>query len=244
MSEKAVETDQYYLMCERDWIFHMLITVAGFFGAYTYLLRGGVFCNAQTGNVVLMGMALGAGNWSKALYYIIPISAYLLGSFISELIPGPVKKHLRLRWDTLLIAIEMFTVLLLGFVPESAPVQISQIAINFIASMQYNTFRQSQGTPMATTFATNHIRQIGIGLAKEVQHRRTNNKTHREKLRKHFEMLLFFVLGAIIGTMLGNLFLGKAIWFTMIPLAVIFGTLLHADLTTEKEMIDRKPAGH
>ena len=121
---------RYYLMCERDWIYHLLILVAGFFGAYTYLLRGNVFCNAQTGNVVLMGMALGSGEWWEALYYIIPISAYLLGSFISELVPGPVKRHFPLRWDTLLIAIEMLVVLALGFVPESAPVQISQVAIN------------------------------------------------------------------------------------------------------------------
>lgn len=244
MAEKAAETDRYYLMCERDWIYHILITVAGFFGAYTYLLRGNVFCNAQTGNVVLMGMALGSGEWWEALYYIIPISAYLLGSFISELVPGPVKRHFPLRWDTLLIAIEMLVVLILGFVPESAPVQISQVAINFIASMQYNTFRQSQGTPMATTFATNHIRQIGIALAKEVKYLHTGNTAHREKLRKHFEMLIFFVLGAVVGTVLCSLFLGKALWFTMIPLAVIFGTLLHADLTTEKDMTERKPSGH
>ncbi|MGI5885494.1 MAG: YoaK family protein [Candidatus Spyradocola sp.] len=244
MEAKTAKTDRYYLMCERDWIFHILITVAGFFGAYTYLLRGGVFCNAQTGNVVLMGMALGAGNWMHALYYVIPISAYLLGSFLSELAPEALKSHFPFRWDTLLIAVEMLVVLALGFVPESAPVQISQVAINFIASMQYNTFRQSQGTPMATTFATNHIRQIGIGLAKEVQGLRTGSKAHREKLRKHFEMLVFFVLGAVIGTVLCNLFLGKALWFTLIPMAVVFGTLLHADLTIEKDMIERKPLGH
>lgn len=55
-----------FLMCERNWIYDTLIAVAGFFGAYTYLLRGNVFCNAQTGNVVLMGMALGAGKWREA----------------------------------------------------------------------------------------------------------------------------------------------------------------------------------
>ena len=69
----------YYLMCERTWVYHILMGVAGLFGAYTYLLRGNVFCNAQTGNVVLMGMALGSGEWGQALYYLIPISAYLLG---------------------------------------------------------------------------------------------------------------------------------------------------------------------
>ena len=58
-----VKRGRYYLMCERDWVYFTLIAVAGFFGAFTYLLRGNVFCNAQTGNVVLMGMALGAGKW-------------------------------------------------------------------------------------------------------------------------------------------------------------------------------------
>ena len=148
----------YFLMCERNWVYDVLMAVAGFFGAYTYLLRGNVFCNAQTGNVVLMGLALGAGEWGQALYYLIPISAYILGALVSELLPNPVKRRLPLRWDTLLIAIEMLAAALVGLIPLSAPVQISQVAINFIASMQYNTFRQAEGVPMATTFATNHIR--------------------------------------------------------------------------------------
>ena len=238
------QTDPYFLMCERKWLFHVLIVVAGFFGAYTYLLRGNVFCNAQTGNVVLMGMALGARKWSEALYYLIPISAYLMGAFVSELLPNPIKHRLPIRWDTLLIAIEMLVVLGLGFVPESAPVQISQVAINFIASMQYNTFRQAEGVPMATTFATNHIRQIGVGLAKEVKHLRTKNRSHREKLLQHFEMLMFFLIGAVVGTVLCNIFVGKAIWATLIPLGVILATLLYADLVAEKDRMEQKPAGH
>lgn len=238
------QTNPYFLMCERKWLFHVLIVVAGFFGAYTYLLRGNVFCNAQTGNVVLMGMALGARKWSEALYYLIPISAYLMGAFVSELLPNPIKHRLPIRWDTLLIAIEMLVVLGLGFVPESAPVQISQVAINFIASMQYNTFRQAEGVPMATTFATNHIRQIGVGLAKEVKHFHTKNRSHREKLLQHFEMLMFFLIGAVVGTVLCNIFVGKAIWATLIPLGVILATLLYADLVAEKDRMEQKPAGH
>ena len=236
--------EKYFLTCERDWIYFTLITVAGFWGAYTYLVRGNVFCNAQTGNVVLMGLALGAARWRDALYYLIPISAYILGAFVSELAPNPVKHHLFIRWDTILILIEILTVLGLGLIPESAPVQISQVVINFVASMQYNTFRQAEGVPVATTFATNHIRQIGVGLAKELQHRHTQNKSHREKLIKHAGMLLFFTIGAVVGTVFCSLLREKSIWVTMIPLAVVFATLLHADLTTEKNMVERKPSGH
>lgn len=236
--------ETYFLMCERKWVFHLLMIVAGFFGAYTYSIRGNVFCNAQTGNVVLMGLALGSGKWSEALYYLIPISAYLAGAFFSELLPNPIKHRLSIRWDTLFIAVEMLVVLLLGFVPESAPVQISQVAINFIASMQYNTFRQAEGVPMATTFATNHIRQIGIGLAKAVSHRHTEDRSYREKLFLHLKMLMLFLLGAVAGTVLCRLCLGKAIWATLLPLGVILCRLLYADLVLEKDIKERKPAGH
>lgn len=240
-----VKRGRYYLMCERDWVYFTLIAVAGFFGAFTYLLRGNVFCNAQTGNVVLMGMALGAGKWKEALYYLIPISAYLLGAFVSELLPNPVKRVMRVRWDTLLLALEMAAVIALGFVPESAPVQISQVVINFIASMQYNTFRQAQGEPVATTFVTNHIRQVGVGIAKAVKHiGKEGDKSYLHKLRIHLFMLLFFVAGAVVGTVFCNLMLGRAIWITLIPLGVVFAALLYADLATEKDMKDKKPSGH
>ena len=148
----------------------LMIAVGGFFGAYTFNLKGRVFCNAQTANFVMLAVQLGELNLSRALYYLIPISAYLAGAFISHFFPNPVKRSLMIRWDTLLIGVEILVVIFLGFIPDSFPVQISQVAINFIASMQFNTFRQAQGTPMATTFATNHIRQIGIGLAKEIRH--------------------------------------------------------------------------
>ena len=219
--------EPHYLTCERNWVYFTLIAVAGFWGAYTYLLRGNVFCNGQTGNVVLMGLALGSAEWAKAGYYLVPISAYILGAFVSEL-----------------MLIEMIAVLGLGFLPETAPVQICQVVINFVASMQYNTFRQAEGVPVATTFATNHIRQIGVGLAKELRHRHSADKSHRRKLARHCGMLFFFILGAVTGTVFCHLLVGRAIWLTMIPLGIIFLTLLHADRTTEKELVEQKPAGH
>ena len=238
------ENEKYFLTCERDWVYFTLIFVAGFWGAYTYLLRGSIFCNAQTGNVVLMGLALGSARWGDALYYLVPISAYILGAFVSELVPNPIKHRFFVRWDTILILVEMLAVLILGFIPDSAPVQISQVVINFIASMQYNTFRQAEGVAVATTFVTNHIRQVGVGLAKELHHRGTGDKSHRAKWAKHCGMLLFFALGAVVGTVFCSLIIGRAIWITLIPLGVIFATLLHADLTTEKDLVEQKPSGH
>lgn len=223
-----------FQLSERAWFYHVMIFVAGYFGAFTYLLRGNVFCNAQTGNVVLMGLALGQGHVKAALYYLIPISAYIAGAFLSELLPGPVKQRLRLRWDTLFIAVEMTAVLALGFIPDSAPVQISQIVINFVASMQYNTFRQAEGIPMATTFATNHIRQIGVGLARELQSRRAGETPDRRRMQAHLQMLVFFFLGAAVGAALCSHLGGRAIWCTLLPLAAVFIALLRADVAERK----------
>lgn len=74
------------------------------------------FCNAQTGNVVLLGLAIGSGKISQAIYYVIPISAYLERAFLSEILPNPIKHSMQIRWDTLLIGVEIIVVILLGFI--------------------------------------------------------------------------------------------------------------------------------
>ena len=62
---KKNDMQKHFLTCEKNWVYFTLICVAGFWGAYTYLLRGGIFCNAQTGNVVLMGLAMGSASGAR-----------------------------------------------------------------------------------------------------------------------------------------------------------------------------------
>ena len=238
------ESKKDYLVCEQKIIYTLLMASAGMMGAYTYVLRGGVFCNAQTANVVVMAINFGKGDWLGGLYFLIPIFAYLLGAFVSEILPSPVKKLGFLRWDTYLIIFETVVLFLLGFIPLSVPHQVVQVMVNFIASMQYNTFRQSEGVPMATTFVTNHIRQVGVGLAHEAKSLYTGHKSDHKKLFAHSEILVSFLFGTTMGTVFCRLLLGKAIWITLLPLGFIFAALMHADLTTEKELKEKKPAGH
>ena len=44
--------------------------------AYTYLARGNVFANAQTGNVVLMSQNFMCGEWLQGLYYLCPLVSF------------------------------------------------------------------------------------------------------------------------------------------------------------------------
>jgi uncharacterized membrane protein YoaK (UPF0700 family) len=242
---KKISNKENYLECERGRVFALLMFVGGFFGAFTYSIRGGIFCNAQTANFVLFAMNLGNMNWAKALYYLIPMTAYMLGAFISESAAFHIKRLGVIRWDTLFIIIEMIVVVFLGFLPETAPFQITQVLINLICSMQYNTFRQAEGVPMATTFCTNHTRQVGIFLCKTLRHRHEEKrKGYARRLLIHLGMLVIFVAGGVISTVLCRYLAGKAIWISLIPLAVILADLLYADLKTEKGELDVIPHGH
>ena len=218
------------LECEKPWIYAVLMGVAGFYGAFTYSIRGGVFCNAQTANFVLFAMALGNGQWSHALYYLIPMSAYFLGAFLSEAARTSDRWRLPTQWETVLVAVEMAAVFVLGLLPETAPFQISQVAINFICSMQYNTFRAAEGVPMATTFCTNHLRQTGIACCMAL---RTRERQYVRRSLCHLGMLAVFVLGGVLSTVLCRRIQGKAIWVPLIPLAWVLADLLWADLKTE-----------
>ncbi|WP_455717223.1 YoaK family protein [Anaerosporobacter sp.] len=235
------ENEKKYLTCEKTIIFVLLMMTSGMMGAYTVCLRGEVFCNAQTANFVLMAVALGNMQWMKGLYYLIPMSAYLAGAIISEILPGHVKKINLLRWDTYLIGFEMIVLFIIGFIPLSLPDQIAQVMINFICSMQYNTFRQAQGTPMATTFCTNHLRQTGVWLVKFCKKR---DITYLQRCKKHIIMLASFFFGGIISTVGGRFLQEKAIWLALVPLFINFILLSYADLTSEHDLLQQVPSGH
>ncbi|MGN0181566.1 MAG: YoaK family protein [Candidatus Ornithomonoglobus sp.] len=242
MNTKTKNTPpEHYLTCEHSSTFLLLMMSAGMMGAFTFVLRGGVFCNAQTANFVMMAAAFGQGQWEKGLYFLIPIAAYLSGAFISEALPSPIKRFGCLRWDTYLVGFEILVLFGIGWLPLSVPDQVVQVTINFIASMQYNTFRQSEGIPMATTFCTNHLRQTGIGLATFF---RKHDGEGLQKSLKHIRMLLVFCIGGVIVTVLIRFAGEKAIWAATLPMLVAFVMMVHADLTTEHDELNVKPHGH
>ncbi len=210
-------------------------------GAYTYNLRGEVFCNAQTVNFVLMAMALGKGEWSEAAYYLIPITAYIGGGFVSELLPVYINKRKLIRWETLLVGLEVIVLFLIGFIPLSVNPHVVQVMINFIASMQYNTFRQAETMPVSTTFCTNHCRMIGTGIANYAKNK------DAETLRKggfSASMILVFVCGAALITAFCALLEEKTIWMALIPLITVFFFLARADFTFEHDRLTETPLGH
>ena len=223
---------QQYPVWERQWVYRLLMLVAGFYGGYAMLVRGGAFSNAQTGNIVLLAIALGSGNIWKALYYVIPFAAYLLGTVISELLLNRDRRLGKMRWGTSLILIQLLMVALMGFIPAAAPHQICQIIINVICAMQFNTFRQAEGIPITTTFCTNNVRLLGVYLVNLFEGGK-DKQDARAKAMFYAVMVLFFALGAAVAAVACRFFGTYAIWLLLIPLSVLFVSFLHADLKDE-----------
>lgn len=232
-----------YLECEKRWIFRLLMFVGGFYGGYALTVRGGVFANAQTANIALFAVNLGIGNLEKAAYYLIPMSAYLAGVVASEWIPKPLRRFGLMRWDTMLTLLEIVIVTVLGFIPATAPHQISQVIISFICAMQYNTFRQAEGIPMATVFCTDHLRQFASSLTKWARGD-DNARDMGRKAIAHGLMIICFALGAFSAAVLSRILGVKTIWCALLPLLILFSDLLRADTTKEKKLLEMTPRGH
>ena len=52
--------------------------------AYTYICRGEVFANAQTGNIVLLSQSLVERKWSTVIHYLIPLGFFAMGIVAAE----------------------------------------------------------------------------------------------------------------------------------------------------------------
>lgn len=64
-----------YLECEKYYIFAALIFIAGFYGGYTMTVRGGLFANAASANMVLFAIAIAMHKFEKIHVYILSFLA-------------------------------------------------------------------------------------------------------------------------------------------------------------------------
>lgn len=186
-----------------------LALVGGFLDAYSYLIKGGVFANAETGNIVLLGVQLMNGDYLKALYYLFPICAFFLGGIVVEGIKEKVPRIIFLRWMHLVLIIEIISLLMIGFLPQSVPFAVSNVTISFVCSLQVCTFRTITGAPYATTMCTGNLRSCSEFFYRFC---REKDPVAGKKALRYFAVIVTFCLGALLGALLGSLWAEKAIW--------------------------------
>ena len=199
----------------------LLTLSGGLQDTYTYLRRGRVFANAQTGNIVLLGQSLFDGDWSRAARYLLPVLAFALGVAAAE--------WLRVRlphWQRRVLLWEILLLFLVGFIPHSLD-QLANALVSFSCAMQVQTFRRVEGFAFASTMCIGNLRSGTEALCSFL---RTRDRQEGQKARLYFLVILLFALGAEIGSLAVELLDLPAIWLSCVLLTAGYVLLFRPDV--------------
>ena len=93
----------------------ILLTLSGgFMDSYSYIVRNHVFANAQTGNILLLGVNLSQGQWRVSCYYLSPIVAFIIGIAGANILRNVVKKSY-LYWQQYTLLFEILVIAFSAF---------------------------------------------------------------------------------------------------------------------------------
>jgi uncharacterized membrane protein YoaK (UPF0700 family) len=162
--------------------------------AYTYNVRGSVFANAQTGNVVLMSQNYMVGNWSGGVHYMFPLLSFAAGVFITERIENRFK-YGRIHWRQIILLIEILLLGIVGFMPEKFNT-IANMLVSFACAMQVQTFRKVHGYGYASTMCIGNLRSGTESLSVYLREREPGAL---RKAAHYYGIILLFGLGAAVG---------------------------------------------
>ena len=173
-----------------------IILSGGLQDSYTYLCRGKVFANAQTGNIVLLSAYLFDGEWSHCARYFVPVLAFMLGIFVAECVHRHYKYMERVHWRQLIILSEIVLLFAVGFLPQTINT-FANAVVSFVCAMQVQTFRKVRGHAYASTMCIGNMRS---GTEALCAYFHTRDIAILHKALTYFGVVLLFALGAGVGS--------------------------------------------
>ena len=184
----------------------ILLTLAGGLqDAYSYFLRGHVFANAQTGNIVLLSASLINGDMHKAASYMIPLLSFAAGIYAALSIRRLWKASRPMHWRHIVLAAETATLLISAVISSDAA---ANAMISFSCAMQIETFRHFRGNAYASTMCIGNIR----ALMENLHSWRHGSRQAGQSCRNYAIVLLSFMAGVMLGISLMPIMGFRTIW--------------------------------
>lgn len=218
----------------------LLALAGGFMDAYTYLLHGGVFANAQTGNIVLLGMYAAQGELTQAVHYLLPIAAFAAGVVLTEAVKLKYQNLEAMHWRQLMLLGEVALLFVCGFAPAGQWDTAVNITVSFVCSLQVSTFRKIRGCACATTMCTGNLRSGTELLCRWLM------KGERDKIEKalcYFVLIFFFVLGAALGVWCIGWMQAQALWLCCVLGLGAVALMFRQQETDARQSLDAKQKG-
>lgn len=195
-----------------------LMLAGGFFDAYSYLCRGGVFANAQTGNIVLLGISLAQRDWFLALQYLLPIIVFAVGVYVAERLKWRWQERRDLHWRQIILLIEIAVIFGTAFLGAHWN-WLANSMISFVCALQVESFRKIRGNACATTMCTGNLRSAAEAMH---SYQKTGNPLLLRKSLLYYLLVIVFVIGALFGGIFTSWLQYKAVLVGLIPLLVCF----------------------
>ena len=186
--------------------------------AYTYLARGNVFANAQTGNIVLLSQHIADGDLASTIHYLIPLSFFALGVAAAEIIHQCYRQAQRIHWRQLVLVIEILLLFAVGFLPDSWNL-IANSMVSFSCAMQVQSFRKVNGYAFASTMCIGNLRSGMDSLCAWLVGGSTKAFG---KAMHYFAIIFLFALGAGLGSLALAPMGSRAIWLSCLLLFISF----------------------
>lgn len=201
----------------------LLALSGGLMDAYSYIGRGGVFANAQTGNILLFSVHLSEGNLPAALHYLCPVAAFAAGIVLVYILHRCNGTKTAVRWRRSVLWIEAAILFSVGFIPADL---LANSLISFVCGAQVECFRHIDGNSIATTMCIGNLRSAVHAALKYTCEKKTGE---RKRAMIYAVIILSFATGAVAGNLLVGLWHEKAIWGSSALLT--FSALLLTPLT-------------
>ena len=207
--------------------------------AYTYISRGKVFTNAQTGNIVLLSQHIFAGDFGSTLHYLIPVVFFAFGVAAAELIRQKYQKAERIHWRQLVLILEILLLFLVGFLPDQFNL-IANAMVSFSCAMQVQAFRKVNSFAFASTMCIGNIRS---GMESLCAYHKTHNRDTLYKASHYFGVIFLFALGAGLGSCFIPLWGLKTIWASCLLLMVSFLLMfIREEIEEHPEILEEEKA--
>lgn len=185
---------------------------------YTYVSRGEVFANAQTGNIVLFSQNVFARNWELTIRYLVPVLFFAFGVTVATWIRQFFQNAQRLHWRQIILLIEIVLLFLVGFMPEEQNL-IANALVSFSCAMQVQSFRKVASYAFASTMCIGNLRS---GMEALCSYQQNHNEQMLYKSFHYFGIIFLFALGAGIGSMFIPILGMHTIWISCLLLIVGF----------------------
>ena len=198
-----------------------IILSGGFQDAYTYICRGEVFANAQTGNIVLLSTALFRQEWPTVLKYLVPVLSFVIGTAVAEGIHLRLKSYEKIHWRQIILLVEIVLLGVVGALPPAVE-PLANALVSFVCAMQVQTFHKVRGHAYASTMCIGNLRS---GTEALCAYFRVRDKEILQKAVTYFGVILVFGVGAGLGSILTVALGCRAIWLCCLLLSVSFGMM-------------------